>query len=271
VINCSEPVRHASHVAFLERFRPYGLRPGALATCYAMAENVFAVTQGGIEAPLQVDEIDREAFQVERLARPAAPGRPALNMLSNGRPVSGVAVRVLAPQGDDLPDRRVGEIAIRSDCMLSEYYHRPDVTAGSSGRLVLTGDFVTGEGECTFGVKSPDIVGGKNVYPQDLEELAMLTPGVHPGRVSAFGVFDEAAGTEDVVIVAEVDSPDAGEREQIVAGIRQNVTRGSAVALRQVYLVGPHWLVKTSSGKTARPANKDKYLAETLAGNNIAI
>ncbi|MEA4907608.1 MAG: fatty acyl-AMP ligase [Chloroflexi bacterium] len=270
VINCSEPVRHASHVAFLERFRPYGLRPGALATCYAMAENVFAVTQGGIEAPLQVDEIDREAFQVERQARPAAPGRPALNMLSNGRPVSGVAVRVLDPQGDDLPDRRVGEIAIRSDCMLSEYYHRPDVTAGSfRDGWFLTGDFgYRAEGELYVSGRKKDliIVGGKNVYPQDLEELAMLTPGVHPGRVSAFGVFDEAAGTEDVVIVAEVDSPDAGEREQIVAGIRQNVTRGSAVALRQVYLVGPHWLVKTSSGKNARLANRDKYLAETLGG-----
>jgi len=40
------------------------------------------------------------------------------------------------------------------------------------------------------------------------------------------------------------------------------VSRGSAVALRDVYIVGKHWLVKTSSGKVARSANRDKYLLE---------
>ena len=33
-------------------------------------------------------------------------------------------------------------------------------------------------------------------------------------------------------------------------------------ALRYVHLVGPHWIVKTSSGKTARSANRDKFLTE---------
>ncbi|HSK65311.1 MAG TPA: AMP-binding protein, partial [Anaerolineales bacterium] len=44
VINCSEPVRWESHRAFFEHFENYGLRWNALQTCYAMAENVFAVT-----------------------------------------------------------------------------------------------------------------------------------------------------------------------------------------------------------------------------------
>jgi len=87
-------------------------------------------------------------------------------------------------------------------------------------------------------------------------------PGVHQGRVVAFGVFNEEAGTEDVVIVAEVDTEDTGEREQIASSIRQVVTRGSAVALRNVHITGLHWIAKTSSGKTARLANRDKYLEE---------
>ena len=69
-------------------------------------------------------------------------------------------------------------------------------------------------------------------------------------------------GAEDVVIVAEADTADAGEREQIAGAIRQVVTRGSAVALRNVYITGPHWIAKTSSGKTARGANREKYLQE---------
>ena len=43
------------------------------------------------------------------------------------------------------------------------------------------------------GRKDLIIVGGKNIYPQDLERLAMEVPGVHPGRVVAFGIYNEAA------------------------------------------------------------------------------
>jgi len=266
ISNCSEPMRYASHQAFLERFRPYGLRPAALATCYAMAENVFAVTQGGLDGPVTVDEIDRDAFQIERQARPASPGRPSIKMLSAGRPVRGTQVKVVADDGRRLPERGVGEVALRSDCMLAGYYHRPDATEQAfRDGWYLTGDYgYMAEGEVYVSGRKKDliIVGGKNIYPQDLETLAMEVEGVHPGRVVAFGVFNEEAGTEDVVIVAEVDTEAEAEREQIAASIRQTVTRGSAVALRNVYITGPHWIAKTSSGKTARLANRDKYLKE---------
>jgi fatty-acyl-CoA synthase len=266
ISNCSEPMRYASHQAFLERFRPYGLRPEALATCYAMAENVFAVTQGGLDGPVTVDEIDRDAFQIERQARPAGPDRPSIKMLSAGRPVRGTQVKVVADDGAELPERGVGEVALRSDCMLVGYYHRPDANAKAfRDGWYLTGDYgYMAEGEVYVSGRKKDliIVGGKNIYPQDLETLAMEVEGVHPGRVVAFGVFNEEAGTEEVVIVAEVDTEVEEQREQIAAAIRQTVTRGSAVALRNVYITGPQWIAKTSSGKTARLANRDKYLKE---------
>ncbi|HEY3340639.1 MAG TPA: hypothetical protein VGK81_01425, partial [Anaerolineae bacterium] len=129
----------------------------------------------------------------------------------------------------------------------------------------LTGDLgylASGEVYVTGRKKDLIIVGGKNVYPQDLERLASDVPGVHPGRVVAFGVLNSDAGTEDVVMVAEVDTDDLDERQTIGDALRQYVTRGSDVALRQVYIVGARWLLKTSSGKTARSANRDKYLAE---------
>lgn len=266
ISNCSEPVRYESHQMFLERFRAYGLRAEALATCYAMAENVFAVTQGGIDSALTIDEIDREAFQSQWLAKPAVPGKPSVKMVACGRPIPNVEVKILSNRGKELPERHVGEIALRSDCMLTGYYNRPDATAKAFlDGWYLTGDYgymVNGELYVSGRKKDIIIVGGKNVYPQDLEELAMTVPGVHPGRVSAFGVFNEETGTEDVVIVAEVDTDDPNEREQIAEGIRDAVTRGSAIALRQAYIVGPRWLVKTSSGKNARSYNREKYLAE---------
>jgi acyl-CoA synthetase (AMP-forming)/AMP-acid ligase II len=187
-------------------------------------------------------------------------------MLSAGSPIDNVHIRVLDKRGQDVPERHIGEIALQSNCMLTSYYHRPDVTAKAFlDGWYLTGDYgylANGQVYITGRKKDLIIVGGKNIYPQDLEQLAMEVPGVHPGRVAAFGIFDEVMGTEDVVLVAELDTIDTKEREQIAQAVRQTVTRGSAVALRHVYLVPPRWLIKTSSGKIARLANRDKYLAE---------
>ena len=266
ISNCSEPMRFESHQVFYQRFAAYGLNESALCTCYAMAENVFAVTQGGIDRLVVVDEIDREAMQIERKALPAYGNRPSVKMLSAGMLLPNVQARVLDEKQADLPDRSIGELALHSDCMLSGYYHRPDATEKAFFEgWYLTGDYGYKVGDQLYVAgrkKDMIIVGGKNVYPMDLEELTMEVAGVHAGRVVAFGVFNEAAGTEDVVIVAEVDTEDEQAREKIADAIRQTVTRGSAVALRYVHLVSAKWLIKTSSGKTARGANKEKFLKE---------
>jgi acyl-CoA synthetase (AMP-forming)/AMP-acid ligase II len=267
VINCSEPMRYESHRLFAERFAPYGLRASALATCYAMAENVFAVTQGGITAPVTVDVVDRRALIADRWARPlpSAASPEALPMLSAGRPLPNVRVCVFDEQRRMLPERQVGELALQSDCMLTGYYHRPDLTARAFyDGWYLTGDLgylAAGEVYVTGRIKDLIIVGGKNVHPQDLEALASEVPGVHPGRVVAFGVFNADLGTEDVVVVAEADSEDEAERARVADEIRQHINRGSDVAVRTVQIVGPRWVLKTSSGKVARAANRDKFLA----------
>lgn len=267
IINCSEPMRFESHQKFYERFSAYGLQKQALCTSYAMAENVFAVTQGGIDAPVRSIAVNRELLQTEKIAVPAREDDPVVMMMTTGRAIEGVQIRILDEKGHDLPDNQVGEVAIKSHCMLTEYYHRADATekAFRSGWF-LTGDFGyldNGELFITGRKKDLIIVGGKNVYPQDIELLAMEVAGVHMGRVSAFGIFNEQSGTEDVYLVAEVDTQNLEEQEEIADKIREVVTRGSAVALRNVYLVPRHWMIKTSSGKTARAANREKYLKET--------
>ena len=266
ISNCSEPMRWDSHQAFYERFRDLGLRYEALNTCYAMAENVFAVTQGGIDGPVVFEDVDRESLQVDKVARPGMPDKPVIRMLGAGKAITNTTVSILDSKGHALPDRHVGEVALQSNCMLSGYYHRPDATEKAFiNGWYLTGDFgylVKGELYITGRKKDLIIVGGKNIYPQDLELLAYEVSGVHAGRASAFGVFNENTGTEDVVLVAEVDNNDPAEQQKISDAIRVAVTRGSAVALRYVHLVGKHWLVKTSSGKTARSANREKFLKE---------
>jgi len=269
IINCSEPVRWESHQAFYERFKTYGLSLEMLQTSYAMAENVFSVTQSKFGGEPAVIEIDREAFMVERVAKSPIDGHPAMKMMSSGRPLENVKVKVLdlldANMGE-AAERVVGEIALQSDFMLTGYYNRDDLTQNAfADGWYLTGDYgFVANGELFVSGRKKDmiIVGGKNVYPQDLELLTYEVPGVHAGRSVAFGLFDETQGTEDVVVIAEVDSEDVFEQQKVADAIRLHVTKNSAIALRYVKVVGPQWILKTSSGKTARSANKEKFLKE---------
>jgi acyl-CoA synthetase (AMP-forming)/AMP-acid ligase II len=237
-----------------------------------MAENTFAVTQGGIDAPLTLDVIDRRAIMEDQRATPAGDDADAQTFVSNGKPIPNCEVRILGADGEPLPERHVGEIALRSDSMLSGYYKRPDISAKAMrDGWYITGDMgymVAGELYITGRKKDLVIVGGKNVYPQDIENLLNDVPGLYPGRATAFGVFNDRLGTEDLAIVAEVrdeiDPADRSTTAPIVREIRARVAQNTDVTARFVHLVGPRWLLKTSSGKIARGANRQKFIDEVL-------
>ena len=268
VINCSEPVRHESHRAFLERYRPYGLDERALHTSYAMAENTFAVTQSDLTRRLTLDEIDRAALLEQGRAQPAKGAAPSVTMVSCGVPIPNTELRVVDAARQDLPERHIGEIALRSTSMLSGYYRRPDATAEAmADGWYFTGDLgylADGELYITGRKKDLIIVGGKNIYPQDIEHAINDVPGVHPGRTVAFGVFNESLGTEDIAVVCEVETDDPAARDAITREIRARIATTTDTMARYVHLVEPMWLLKTSSGKIARGANRDKFIAEVL-------
>jgi acyl-CoA synthetase (AMP-forming)/AMP-acid ligase II len=266
-INCSEPVLDSSQNAFLDRFAPLGVRPDQLAASYAMAENVFAVTQTPIARPPRLDVVDREALAREGRAEPAEGGAAtAAVLVSCGPPIPDVEVRI----SDGLPDRRVGEIQVRSHCMLSGYYRRPDLDA----QLFDDGWYRTGDlgymarGELYVVGRKKDLIisGGRNLHPHDIEAIVTSVPGVHPGRSVVFGVPDESEGTELVAVVAEVDTEDDAARLAVAGAIRQALAGQMGIVASYVRIVGPRWLVKTSSGKIARSANREKWLAERQRG-----
>ena len=255
--------------SFLETFADWGVKENTLQASYAMAENVFAVSQGGIGRPLSLDHIDSQILLTRQVAEACQENEHALKVVSAGRPLENTRLRVLDPQGAELPERHIGEVALQSDCMLTGYYHRPDLAE----KVFLDGWYLTGDlgyladGELYITGRKKDliIVGGKNIYPQDLDRLANETPGIHPGRVVAFGIFDERAGTEEVILIAEAEHSSSLEPQaaaHLADEIRRRVTAGSDIALRYVEIVGKNWLIKTSSGKIARRANHEKYLSE---------
>ncbi|GAB4410979.1 MAG: hypothetical protein Kow00106_05010 [Anaerolineae bacterium] len=269
LINCSEPVRHESHEVFADFYAPCGLNRQALQTCYAMAENTFAVTQSVPGVPPRLDVIDRRVLMEQGIARPSdGSDGPTVVMVSCGRPIAHTEIRIVDAERRDLPERHVGEVALRSNCMLSGYYRRPDATAQAmQDGWYFTGDLgylADGELYITGRKKDLIIVGGKNIYPQDIENAINDIEGVHPGRTVAFGVPNEDLGTEDIAIVCEVDTQDPQEHGRIVREIRARVVQTTDTTARYVHLVGPKWLLKTSSGKIARAANRKKFMEQVL-------
>jgi len=272
-INCSEPVYLDSHRVFLNKFGAYGLKEEVLSACYAMAENTFAVTQYPIGQKAHVDWVETRALQEQRQAEKASAEAPGSTpMVSCGFPIPGTQISVVDVHGEHVPERRVGEVVLRSDCMLSGYYLRPEVTAQAMhDGWYFTGDMgyiAGGELYITGRKKDLIIVGGKNIYPQDLEAIANTTPGIVPGRSVAFGLFDKNLGSENIVMVCEVENGALFDEElkAIEMDLRRRVVQRSEVALSDVRLVGRRWLIKTSSGKISRSANRDKYVKEILEG-----
>jgi len=270
LVNCSEPVRATSMDMFKSAFSCYGLRSEVLQTSYAMAENVFAVTQSRIDAANEPRRIwiDSEKYHSVHLAVPIAEGSSkAACFVSSGECLPCNEVKIVSDDGQELPPGHVGEILIRSDSMLDGYDNRPDLTAQSlrdgwywSGDL---GFYLDGELYVTGRKKDLIIVGGKNIYPQDVEEIASSHRKIHDGRAVAFGVYNSSMGTEEIVVVAEVQElADLEDSAEVDRAIRGAIVAELGVAPRGVYLKPPRWIVKSTAGKPARSATREKFLAE---------
>lgn len=260
-INCSEPVQHDSHQKFLHRFADCGISEAQFAVSYAMAENTFAVTQTGIGEYPVIDVIDRIQLEENRIAQSVEEG---LTVVSCGKPIQNTSIQIIDEEGNSLAERQIGDILVQSDCMLTTYHNRPDLEPFVDG-WYRTGDmgYIANDEIYIVGRKKDLIINaGKNVYPQDIEAIVNTIDGIHKGRCVVFGVLDEREGTELIAVVAEVDKIAKIDDKALKKNIRQGIARQSTVSATFVTLVPGQWLIKTSSGKIARNANRQKWLEE---------
>jgi fatty-acyl-CoA synthase len=266
-INCSEPVHASSHQLFLDKYSKHGLDAKNLTVSYAMAENTFAVTQTPTGTRPIIDIINRVKLEKNLEVVPVSEDDiDARTFVSCGKAIEGTEIKVVGLNNKVLPDRQVGELVVTSDCMLTEYHKRDDLNPFDADGWYKTGDrgYMV-DGEVFVIGRSKDLIinAGKNVYPQDLEAVINGVDGVHPGRAVVFGVHDEKEGTELIAVVAEVDTEDDIQRKIIFQHIKQTIATQTTVTIHFVHLVSEKWLIKTSSGKIARAANRDKWLQET--------
>jgi fatty-acyl-CoA synthase len=233
-----------------------------------MAETVFAVSQSDLregQAPVRI-AADPEVFRKEhRIAQSSS--SKAFEYVSSGRLIPGTSVRVVADDGQDLEEGSVGEIAIKSDAMLSGYFNRQDLTE----KAVRSGWYFSGDlgfilnGELFVVGRKKDliIVGGENIYPQDVEEIVSAHPAIHDGRVIALGLFNVKLGTEEIVVVAEVRELETlSKASEIEMTLSNEIVGQLGVAARRIYLKPPKWIVKSTAGKPARSTTREKLLQE---------
>ncbi len=270
LINCSEPVRTKSMQEFRNAFTAMGLKTSALQSSYAMAENVFAVTQSDIDCssgPTRIWADGRQFRNTHRVVPVAEGSAGSVCFMSSGRLLPNHELRIVSDSGSPLGESQAGEILIKSDCLFDGYYNRADLTA----KAIVDGWYYTGDlGFCVSGElyvvgrkKDIIIVGGENIYPQDIEEIAASHRAVHDGRVIAMGVYNPDLGTEEIVIVAEVESEDLlANTVEIEREIRGQVTAGLGVSAGTVFLKPPKWIVKSTAGKPARSATFEKLQKE---------
>ncbi|MGH9138615.1 MAG: fatty acyl-AMP ligase [Acidimicrobiales bacterium] len=265
-LNGAEPVDPDSVERFVDAASAHGMRPGAVYPAFGMAEVMIGGTFPEPMSGLRTDCVDRRVLETERYAAPvelAADGHRRLALL--GRAVPGLEIRICDPDtGDVRHDREVGELEIRGTSVTPGYYRRSDATEASFRREWLrTGDLaylLDGELVVCGRIKDVIIVGGRNVFPEDVERAVGGVEGVRAGNVIAFGVAGRR-GKESLVVVAETKSPDVATTRKSVA---ERVREAVGLPAKEVVLVPPGTLPKTSSGKLQRSLCKQRYLDEGL-------
>lgn len=260
-INCSEPCKSHTFERFAERFGPCGVGPEKLQVCYAMAENVFGVTQTAIGSVARVVRAEADAFSTGAV-KIALPGESNLAVLSCGKPLNGVGVQIKDAEGRELDDGRIGEIYLTSPFVFEGYYKLPEKTAERlSDGWYRSGDMgfmLDGELYVTGRMDDMLIVNGRNYYAHEIEAIVNGVKWILPGRNVAIGVEDALTDATAVIVLAEC-SADA-DVSHLSQEIRRRVLETLGLAVHSVFPLAAGQLVKTTSGKISRTKNKELYV-----------
>jgi acyl-CoA synthetase (AMP-forming)/AMP-acid ligase II len=152
------------------------------------------------------------------------PGHPRL--ASAGRISFGWEVRIVDPDGRDLPADTAGELLIRGECLFSGYWRDPEATAAAfaEGGWYRTGDIgrLTADGYLYIMDRAKDMIisGGENIYPAEVEAVLAGHPAV--AEVAVVGRPDPVWGEAVHAVIIPVAGSGASE-EEIISWSRERL------------------------------------------------
>jgi 1-acyl-sn-glycerol-3-phosphate acyltransferase len=269
-LNGAEPVSPDTLDRFARRFEPHGFRREALMPVYGLAESSVALCFPPLGRGPRVDRVSRRALEGTGRAEPAGPSdASALRFVATGRALPEHETRIVDEAGRDLPERTVGRLVFRGPSVTPGYFGKPEATAAMRlpGGWLDSGDLAyVADGEVFIAGRRKDLIikGGRNLVPQEIEDVAASVEGVRRGCVAAFGVTSADQGTETLVVVAETRLTDSASRDRLVAAITERVAAAVGLPPDAVVIAGPGAVPKTPSGKIRRAAARQMYLDASL-------
>jgi acyl-CoA synthetase (AMP-forming)/AMP-acid ligase II len=262
----AEPVVPRVLRRFIDRFEPYGLRAEALTPVYGLSEATLAVTFSDLDRPFVSRRFDHDLLSGEDRAEET---REGLELVSVGRPLDGVDVRVVNSDRSDQPPGLVGSVLVRGPSVMEGYFGRADATREviEDGWLD-TGDlgfFHRGELFLTGRKKDVLILRGRNHSPTEVEAAADEVEGVRTGCSVAVSWLPDGTDGEVLLLLVEVGRDAGGSDAGAIArDCRTAVRAATGLELDHVETLEPGTLPRTSSGKLRRAESLSLYLAGEL-------
>ncbi|MFO0696327.1 MAG: fatty acyl-AMP ligase [Polyangiales bacterium] len=267
-LNGAEPVTMNTVREFTKTYEPFGFQPTAMFPVYGLAESSLAVSFPDPGTPVKQLVVDREHLAHGRAVEVPEDSPKGISLVCCGKAVPGHSVRVLDERGRDQPPCIVGRVITTGGSVMQGYFENPEATAEClKDGWLDTGDlgFVR-EGELYITGRAKDliIVRGKNYYAEDIERYAEKVEGIRAGGCVAFGVYDEQAEADRVVIVAETKLEGEEAQKELAQKVSEVVVEGVGIPVDEVVIVPPSTIPKTSSGKRQRRRTREAYLAGQL-------
>jgi acyl-CoA synthetase (AMP-forming)/AMP-acid ligase II len=271
-----ERVDESTLHAFADTFSPYGLERSALQPCYGMAESTLAVTmhrawhEGRVDGYPYViaDRIDtRDLIEQRRAVQAQTQDGEAV--LAVGTPIPGMDYAIVGDHGDALDDRHVGEVSVRGTSVMLGYLNAGDgslTTPFNPDGWFATGDIgyaANGQLFILGRKKEIIIIRGCNYFPHEIEEALGTHRVMQKGNCIAFGLHDEAAGTERLIVAVETRPADATAKTR--AELQTLLQQHIGFSAQEIVFVEAGGLPRTTSGKLQRLKCKAQYEAGTLA------
>ncbi len=274
--NGAEAIYPKTIEKFHKRFGQYGFKKQTLLPVYGLAESSVGLAISPLNREPRIDSVERETFDVEqRAVTSRKEGENYHEFVSCGITLPNHEVRIVSDTGAPLADRHVGQLQFKGPSAMQGYYRNIKATqAICHDGWWDSGDYAyLAEGEIFIVGRKKDLIikAGRNLYPQEAEEITSQIPGIRKGCVAAFGINDVKHGTEKFIIVAETKEKSRKEKDKILALVTEKISVELGIPPDDVALVPPKTIPKTSSGKLRRSSCKESYLKGKLVKNRIPV